>query len=309
MDNEEFQNWTRSLNHASLKSCKTVFDITTIRTLTTSLSSLCDGFPRAQSVGETTLTYAEPVPNTPCLTTQYTKSEDYQNWERYPAWSENHPDPPSCQVPLTECSESWSRYVNAFRDLDGVYNASFTMDVKAGKFLGLRLCDDKTANGTCVNYSVDVWKTFPFQISTWKDHLFANCPHVLPRLRAWLMKSANTPYLLDSTPLSEPEDLSEQELDRNLEGLFFCFIRVDSFVLFHFPLAIPTTRDICTNSQYGEFFSYTPLYASTDPAVSAIVTAATFGMHDLREGAASISKYSYASRTLRSLTSLSRASS
>jgi hypothetical protein len=275
LDDEELRSLSSSKD-SSQNRCKTVFEITTVETLTTSLSSLCDGFPRAQSVGETTRTYTESRPSRHC-TTQYTKSEDYWNnrwygheegddysWYGQGEKKDKLSDAPRCQVPPSECAESWARYLDQFR---------------------FGVCYDDL----CLDH--DHLSLSPFQISQWKSHLFVNCKHVLPRLRAWLLVAEGRTEFLNGTLPSELENLSEQEVDKAIDGYYSCNVMVDSFVLFHFPLAIPTTRDICTNSGYGEFFSYVPLYASTNPALAAIVTAATFGIHDLRLEDELIGKY------------------
>jgi hypothetical protein len=264
----EYVSWWSSKNPDTKSACQTIFDITTVSTVTAPLSTMCDGFPRAQSVAEATTTYIKTVPNTPCLNKD-TKTSGYL------------PDAPTCQVPQLDCADSWARYLDAFGEYGDTYNynATVTMDITSSKYLGARPCDKDAADGTCENYIIDT--SNPFQISGWKNHLFTNCTHVQPRLRAWLIDESHRPEL---------EDLPEQELDRRYDGIHLCGVKVDSLVLFHFPLDIPTTRNICTNSGFGEYFSYVPLYVSTNPAISAVVTAATFGMHDLRSGDASISK-------------------
>ncbi|KAF2432506.1 hypothetical protein EJ08DRAFT_732283, partial [Tothia fuscella] len=265
-DKKQWNNWTNSERPKS-KYNKTTFAITTVSTLTTPLSSLCDGFARAQSVAETTLSYIETV------TDEFMLDRIYNEKQRL------RQNAPCCQVPQADCTQSWARFVGVFR----------SDNLEMAKYLGAPSCDDAPVNGTCV--SDEIVRAQPFDISAWKNHLFENCTDVLPRLRAWslatLLTSPHAPNRND-LPFSELVGLPGQELSRKLDGYFSCEVFVDAFVLFHFPLAIPTTRDICTNSGYGDFFSYLPLSASTNPAMSAVVTAASFGMHDLRKGEASI---------------------
>jgi hypothetical protein len=69
MDSEEFSSWKSSKYPGpQLKEAT----ITTVSTVTTSLSSLCDRFPRAQSTGEITLTYRQ--------NTTYTSEPPFEEW-------------------------------------------------------------------------------------------------------------------------------------------------------------------------------------------------------------------------------------
>jgi hypothetical protein len=174
------------------------------------------------------------------------------------------------------------------------------VDSRTGKLLGAHSCGDNNANRTCEEDTL--FSNSPFQISTWQNHLFTNCTSVLPKLRASYLLSQDGGFLdlfNDTVAVanwgpnftSAVNVSSEQELESKMDEWFACQVFVDSVVLFHFPLSLPPTRDICTNSGYGDFFSYVPHIASTDPAVYATVSAVTFGMHDLRLDIASISKY------------------
>jgi hypothetical protein len=120
----------------------------------------------------------------------------------------------------------------------------------------------------------------------WPDHLFVNCTEVLPYLR---LEQA-VEQLLALRELGITNELAPQELDRKLDELNGCHVDVDQFVLLYFDPDLPTTRDICTSSGYGEFFPYPSTHKSMGLPSSAVVSVITFDVHDLRSEQQAIGK-------------------
>jgi hypothetical protein len=271
MGSSSFRQWSETKYKETCLS--STFVVTSTSTITEPASTECDGKPRARSIGESTIVFTTTVARNSACPEQYDISQPLLN-QGY----ESDKDAPKCQVPIPECSESWDRFTAIFTDWN-CFNTTFPhLDwQKISKRQEAYPC-----NNPLCHYIAHMGK--------WNDHLFINCTEVLPylRLHQALHEEGESRLLDPDYPqlqkLGITNKLSPQELDKRLDEVEGCSVFVDQFVLLYFEPDIPKTRNICTSSGYGEFFSYSYTQKSSPGLLqSAVVPVITFNAHDLRQ--------------------------
>jgi hypothetical protein len=127
------------------KSCtdKTLFTVTTTRTLTKAATTECDQLPRASSTRETVIT---TVTSAGICLKQFKTKEEYQKSNRDPPKNS-----PKCRIPPSDCADSWESFNETF-----------------GYFMA--------------RYGDRVESYQAFRITQLTNHLFTDCPDVLPYL-------------------------------------------------------------------------------------------------------------------------------
>jgi hypothetical protein len=229
------------------------FVVTSTSTITEPVSTECDHLPRAKSIAESVITFTTTVGGGSTCPRQFKNKEEFERSKRHHA----DDDAPKCQVPVSQCFESWNRFNATFSEW------KFERPLRTG--FRLEPCETAMCLITLMSY--------------WEDHLFAECPEVLPYLRLEIADEYRARFLEQGIT----NQLSPKELETKLDEVFGCQVDVDQFVLLYFEPSIPKTRDICASAGYGEFFPYSYPNSSTfAPPSSATVSAVTFDMHDLR---------------------------
>jgi hypothetical protein len=270
--------------------------VTSTSTIIEPVSVECDRWPRAKSVRELEITRTTTLNRNGTCPQQFTRSTDYYNYNYRP--SERVP---KCQLPISECSESWEYLKELFGNwrLLKLEFDHFTNETKRCRKDGT-FCHQTVESPTYALSNIGL-------IASWKDHLFINCTEILPYLRfqqAWgshlfyeRERLAKPSRIMTDSRLKlndsifRGDELSPQDLDSKLDSYYGCDVSAHEFVLLYFEPNISTTRDLCTSDGFGEYFPYPHDETSSIGLLrSAFITTIPFNAHDMRAGEEAISE-------------------
>jgi hypothetical protein len=203
---------------------------TSVETVVVPKTTECDGFPRVTSVGVNTKSWVETTILEDVLGAAGQYIPDMIDGPAFPPY-------PNCTIKLSDCKEQWTHFKEFFANWTAPADELVASGYRDPDMCMMHpmLCPSKR------KFNMDAWVSYRFR--TLSRGFFDQCPEPV---RACLANKGfmgiprDMGFNKDEPPIVEPD----------------CEVNIGRFVLIYFPpTGAKESRDLCANSQWGDFIT------------------------------------------------------